>query len=200
VYYGGRGVQEGGTSLAAPLFTGMMAVANRYASLIGANQVGFAAPTFYNCGNNVISGCSASLHDVTSGTTYGAVAYAAGQGFDQASGWGSVDWWSFVQKIVGAAPGGSPTATVVPSTPVVVSMFRREIDFMCSSWMLWRKYATGMSRHQHPFTYSPKQKKEVLSTNVPTCFGTGRKAPIKTLESSMTRATLSRIITTCGGT
>jgi len=127
VYYGGRGVQEGGTSLAAPLFTGMMAVANRYASLIGANQVGFAAPTFYNCGNNVISGCSASLHDVTSGTTYGAVAYAAGQGFDQASGWGSVDWWSFVQKIVGAAPGGSPTATATTpagtatSTPVAAT-------------------------------------------------------------------------------
>src|ERR1035441_4480956 len=34
---------------------------------------------------------------------------------------------------------GSPTATVVPTQLVLLSMFRREIGFMCSSWMLVRR-------------------------------------------------------------
>src|ERR1017187_3648843 len=34
---------------------------------------------------------------------------------------------------------GSPTAKVVPSQLALLSMFRREIGFMCSSWMLVRR-------------------------------------------------------------
>ena len=119
VYYNGTHGQIGGTSLSAPLFTGMMAAADRYASLTGHNPVGWSAPTIYNCGNNVIAGCSASLHDVSGGSISG---YTAVSGFDQASGWGSIDWWLFVQKVVGTGGGGGPTPTNTPigptSTPI----------------------------------------------------------------------------------
>ena len=118
VYYNGTHGQIGGTSLSAPLFTGMMAAADRYASLTGHSPVGWSAPTIYNCGNNVIVGCSASLHDVTNGSIS---SYSAASGFDQASGWGSIDWWLFVQKVVGTS-GGGPTPTNTPigptSTPI----------------------------------------------------------------------------------
>src|ERR1039457_666844 len=40
------------------------------------------------------------------------------------------------------AANGSPTATVVPSQLVLLSMFRREIGFMCSSWKLLRRVCT----------------------------------------------------------
>ena len=120
VYYNGTHGQIGGTSLAAPLFTGMMAAADRYASLTGHSPVGWSAPAIYNCGNNVIAGCGGSLHDVASGAVGG---YNAGSGFDQASGWGSIDWWLFVQKVVGTTGGQAPTATSTPlaatATPVV---------------------------------------------------------------------------------
>ena len=119
VYYNGTHGQIGGTSLAAPLFTGMMAAADRYASLTGHSPLGWSAPVIYNCGNNVIAGCNGSLHDVASGAIG---AYSAGPGFDQASGWGSIDWWLFVQKVVGTSGGQVATPTNTPSGPTSTTL------------------------------------------------------------------------------
>lgn len=117
VYVQGAAQQVGGTSLAAPLFMGMAAVADSYAVQNGLTRIGWAAPKIYSLANS--SSYSTSFHDVTSGNN----GYPSGTGWDEATGWGSIDWWAYVRAIVGT--GGSATATTTPipastatSTPV----------------------------------------------------------------------------------
>ncbi len=69
---------NGGTSLASPLFVGSWA---RLESAHG-NSMGFAAPALYAYGTTM------PVHDVTSGSNG---LYTAGASWDNASGWGSFD-------------------------------------------------------------------------------------------------------------
>lgn len=75
---GGRPNQIGGTSLAAPLFTGAWA-----RILQNSGDLGFAAPYLYNG-----SLSSAAFHDVVRGSNGG---YRAKVGWDYTTGWGSLN-------------------------------------------------------------------------------------------------------------
>ena len=79
----------GGTSAASPSFAGLMALVVQKA---GAAQ-GNANPIFYSMGQNQFNGGTAVYHDTTSGdnSVPGVVGFTAGVGYDQATGWGSVD-------------------------------------------------------------------------------------------------------------
>jgi len=116
--YGG-GYRIGGTSLAAPLWAGMMTSLNRSLADTGRPAVGFAAPRLYALANSTTT-YGRDFHDVTNGNndpspngTDGAYAQSAGPGWDEATGWGSpnlanlaADW---------AVSGATPTATLGPS-------------------------------------------------------------------------------------
>jgi pseudomonalisin/xanthomonalisin len=80
ILQGGKTVQVGGTSLAAPLFTGFWV---RMQSIHGGTLT-FPAAQFYKFGKSK----TAVYHDVTSGSNGG---YKAGTGWDYASGFGSFD-------------------------------------------------------------------------------------------------------------
>jgi uncharacterized membrane protein len=84
----------GGTSAASPSFAGLMALV---VQKTGAAQ-GNANPIFYSMGQNQFSGGTAVYHDTTSGdnSVPGVVGFTAGVGYDQATGWGSVDASSLV--------------------------------------------------------------------------------------------------------
>ncbi len=118
VYVNGANVVVGGTSLAAPLWAGMAAVADRYAQVNGLARIGWANPKIYALAENAAK-YAADFHDVTSGTTYGSVSYSAGPGWDRATGWGSIDVSHYLCDIVGAVGGcvgNTATATPVPPT------------------------------------------------------------------------------------
>jgi kumamolisin len=74
----------GGTSFAAPMWAGFIALVNQQLASGGHPTIGFLNPTVYNLG--VGSTYSTNFHDITSGSagTYSAVA-----GYDLVTGWGS---------------------------------------------------------------------------------------------------------------
>ncbi len=84
VYMGGS-MQVGGTSLAAPLFTGVLARAQSANN----NTLGFAAPTIYS----IASRSPAPFHDVTSGSNG---SFRAASGWDRVTGFGSPNIAVFV--------------------------------------------------------------------------------------------------------
>lgn len=91
----GSNVQIGGTSLAAPLFTGFY---TRIQAAHG-NSLGFPASTLY-------AGAASNpswFHDVTSGSNGG---YSAGPGWDYVTGYGSLQVQNF-SSAFGAGSGGS---------------------------------------------------------------------------------------------
>ncbi len=74
----------GGTSFAAPMWAGFLALANQQLASQSKAPVGFINPTIY--ADNVTSSYSTNFHDITSGTSG---SYSAVTGYDLVTGWGS---------------------------------------------------------------------------------------------------------------
>ena len=74
----------GGTSFAAPMWAGFIALANQRAAAIGHSRVGFLNPTIYP--QNVTSKYATDFHDITSGKSG---SYSAVTKYDLVTGWGS---------------------------------------------------------------------------------------------------------------
>ena len=74
----------GGTSFAAPMWAGYIALVNQQLVANGEATIGFLNPTIY--AQNVTSSYATDFHDVTSGTSG---SYSATTGFDLVTGWGS---------------------------------------------------------------------------------------------------------------
>ena len=72
--------EYGGTSFAAPMWAGFLALANQQAAANKLSPVGFINPTIY------ASTYAADFHDITSGTSG---SYSAVVGYDLVTGWGS---------------------------------------------------------------------------------------------------------------
>jgi subtilase family serine protease len=92
----------GGTSLATPLFAGVVALADQVAG----HDLGLIDPALYALearGGSARSGVT----DVTKGNNSyaGVKGYEAVKGYDLASGWGTVDAATFVPALVKAAAG-----------------------------------------------------------------------------------------------
>ena len=84
----------GGTSAASPSFAGIMALV---VQKTGAAQ-GNANTVLYSMAQNQFAGGTAVYHDTTSGdnSVPGVTGFTAGAGYDEATGWGSVDAASLV--------------------------------------------------------------------------------------------------------
>ena len=76
--------EYGGTSFAAPMWAGYVALVNQQLTASGEPLIGFLNPTIY--AQNVTSSYASDFHDVTSGTSG---SYSAVTGFDLVTGWGS---------------------------------------------------------------------------------------------------------------
>jgi subtilase family serine protease len=100
-----------GTSAASPSFAGMMALAVQKSGA----RIGNANPELYHLAALQNSGGTAVFHDTTSGSNSvpGVTGFTAAAGYDQATGWGSVD----ADKLV--TSWGSATATGTPSSPAL---------------------------------------------------------------------------------
>jgi subtilase family serine protease len=74
----------GGTSFAAPMWAGFVALVNQQLASQGKSTIGFLNPTIYS--ENVTSAYSTGFHDITSGTSG---SFSATTGYDLVTGWGS---------------------------------------------------------------------------------------------------------------
>ena len=100
----GHAVSVGGTSAAAPLWAGFMALANQQAAANGKPPVGFLNPLLYQIGAG--SRLQQDLHDISAGNNKG---FNALSGYDLATGWGSPAGQSLIDDLTGLSnpPGFS---------------------------------------------------------------------------------------------
>src|SRR5579884_528069 len=99
-------ITVGGTSGAAPLWAGSMALVDQYLQAQGKARIGFANPTLYS----LVGASNPAFHDVTTGNN---LYYPATASYDLASGLGSPDIASFAQDL--ASPTANPTPTPSPT-------------------------------------------------------------------------------------
>jgi subtilase family serine protease len=103
----------GGTSFAAPMWAGYLALVNQQAVANGHRTLGFINPTLYTIGLG--SSYTSDFHDITSGSN----GYSATTGYDLATGWGSPNGSGLLNALAGtsSSPGfslsGSPASVSV---------------------------------------------------------------------------------------
>ena len=94
----------GGTSFAAPMWAGYMALVNQQALINGNAPLGFINPIIYSLGLG--SGYNTDFHDITSGSN----GYPAVTGYDLATGWGSPNATGLIDAL--AATRSSPNFAI----------------------------------------------------------------------------------------
>jgi subtilase family serine protease len=99
----------GGTSFAAPMWAGYMALVNQQSVAGGNGLVGFINPTLYSIGNS--GNYPADFHDITSGSD----GYSATSGYDLATGWGSPNGANLINALSGPVAQGF-TLSASPSS------------------------------------------------------------------------------------
>jgi kumamolisin len=95
IYYAGRWTNIGGTSAAAPLWAGFTALVNQQREANGLRQIGFLNPILYSLGKG--SRYSSDFNDIRDGSTN--LYYPAVQGYDNATGWGSMNGQGLFQDL-----------------------------------------------------------------------------------------------------
>ncbi len=123
----------GGTSFAAPIFAGMLAMIEQKTN---SSKQGVAASTLYSLAGNSAT-YALAFHDITSGgnqctagssycSSAGESEYAAGTGYDEATGLGSIDLNNLLTAWTGSSSGGGGGVTTsgftLAATNVTVSL------------------------------------------------------------------------------
>jgi kumamolisin len=91
--------EYGGTSFAAPMWAGYLALANQQAATTG-ESISFLNPIIYPAA--LTSSYSTLFHDITSGTSG---SYSAVVGYDLVTGWGSPNTTGLINLLAPATPG-----------------------------------------------------------------------------------------------
>jgi subtilase family serine protease len=103
----------GGTSIAAPQWAGLVAVANAIRASNAKAALGDIHALIYKSIAAVPGTYAAAIHDVIEGTNGTCATCKAGSGFDQATGWGSPNASQLFTVLTGVT---SPQATTTTST------------------------------------------------------------------------------------
>ena len=106
--------EYGGTSFAAPMWAGYLALVNEQSVANGNKTVGFINPSLYSIGES--SSYGSDFHDVTSGSD----GHSATTGYDLATGWGSPNGSGLITALAGGTSsspgfslGASPSSVTV---------------------------------------------------------------------------------------
>ncbi|HEY3706873.1 MAG TPA: protease pro-enzyme activation domain-containing protein [Terracidiphilus sp.] len=102
----------GGTSFAAPMWAGYIALVNQQLAANSQPTIGFLNPTLYQ--QNVSGQYAADFHDITSGTSG---SYSAVTGYDLVTGWGSPN-----SGLIAALTGPAQAGFSLSASPSSVSV------------------------------------------------------------------------------
>ncbi len=104
----------GGTSFAAPMWAGYLALANQQAAADGMPALGFINPAVYTIGLG--PNYDTDFHDITSGSN----GFSATVGYDLATGWGSPNGGALISDLINTSslPGFGLTASPTPVSVV----------------------------------------------------------------------------------
>jgi Pro-kumamolisin, activation domain len=148
----------GGTSAAAPTFTGILALINQFVGNAGATGLAPVNPTLYSLaastpsafhdvttGNNMVP-CTTGTTDCPAGTTE--IGFSAGVGYDEVTGWGSPDvtklanaWAATLAQFTVTAgsvspasvpAGDSATVTITVAATSTATATGETVNFSCS--------------------------------------------------------------------
>jgi kumamolisin len=100
----------GGTSFAAPMWAGYLALVNQQSVANGNKTLGFINPSLYSIGAG--SSYTTDFHDITSGSN----GYSATTGYDLATGWGSPNRSGLINALAGSSSAAAMTSPVPGST------------------------------------------------------------------------------------
>jgi kumamolisin len=103
--------EYGGTSFAAPMWAGYMALVNQQAALNGNATLGFINSAIYSLGTG--SGYSTDFHDIISGTSG---SYSAVSGYDLVTGWGSPNGTGLIDALAGKSTSANFTISASPAS------------------------------------------------------------------------------------
>jgi subtilase family serine protease len=106
----------GGTSFAAPMWAGYIALANQQLANNGEATLGFINPTIY--AQNITSSYTTDFHDITSGTSG---SFSSTTGYDLVTGWGSPNGPALINAL---APTSATPAFTIAASPASVSVVR----------------------------------------------------------------------------
>jgi kumamolisin len=106
--------EYGGTSFAAPMWAGYIALVNQQLVANGEPTIGFINPTIY--AQNITSQYATDFHDITSGTSG---SYSAVVGYDLVTGWGSPNGVGLINALAG---GSTTPAFTISASPTSVSV------------------------------------------------------------------------------
>ncbi len=172
----------GGTSFAAPLWAGYLALTNEQSLSNGNKALGFINPTLYTIGAS--SSYDTDFHDITSGSN----GYSATTGYDLATGWGSPNGQNLLSALAGGT-SSTPTFTLSASP---------------SSVTITQGGAGGTStitvNDVDGFTGSVTLSASGLPTGVTAAFGTNptTSTSVLTLTASSTATTGTATVTITG--
>jgi kumamolisin len=111
--------EYGGTSFAAPMWAGYIALVNQQLANNGESTIGFINPTIYaenESGGALTSAYSTDFHDITSGTSG---SYSATTGYDLVTGWGSPNGTGLINAL---APTSTTPTFTLSASPNAVSV------------------------------------------------------------------------------
>jgi uncharacterized membrane protein len=106
----GQGVSVGGTSAAAPLWAGFLALANQQAATKGAPPIGFLNPALYSLGEG--THYTSSMHDIIAGSN----GFSTMPGFDLVTGWGSPSGQGLIDQLTGTQTAASFSLAASPAS------------------------------------------------------------------------------------
>ena len=103
----------GGTSFAAPMWAGYLALVNQQSVANGNKTVGFINPSLYTIGDG--SNYDSDFHDIVSGSN----GYSATTGYDLATGWGSPNGAGLIAALAGSSSSPGFSLSASPSSVTV---------------------------------------------------------------------------------
>jgi hypothetical protein len=170
----------GGTSAATPLLAGGFAIVDQALRLNGKQGLGLANPLLYQIGGNpaaaptVFSDVTTIGNDVgpfinLSGTPLGCC--TAGPGYDDASGWGSVNLQGFATAALAAQPAIVNISLTVPPGQQPVQARQIKTTVTCTGKCVAGSFATIAIGHLKPF--------KIYSSLHPLTAAGSASAPIK---------------------
>src|SRR5580704_10710721 len=107
--------EYGGTSFAAPMWAGYLALVNQQALANTGHSVGFINPSLYTIGLG--SSYSTNFHDITNGSN----GFPATAGYDLATGWGSPNGIGLINSLAGTSSIPGFYLTVTPSSQQIAT-------------------------------------------------------------------------------